>query len=152
MRVYDEATKAAMRGILPLQNGSYAEHTPKLFDVLPKEDRPIFRLIAFDDATRLELATNFESKSALFISTLKAGLKKSVVGWRNLPDLETGKEIDFTVEAIETFPDHLIVALYDFASEITGMTALEKEGLESLPPSTSAQSSNPASLADVPPT
>lgn len=147
IRTFDEATKNALRRLLPFAPGSFITIGLDCFDFLPEAQRPVFRLRDLSAAQWYKVRAVGVTPVDLMVEILQDG----VMGpWDNLIDSEF-QEIPFTKEAIAKLPLRWIETLFYAAVRLCSPDKLEREVLESLLPSTSALSSSPADSAAVPP-
>lgn len=146
-RIYDDATRKAMAGLLPFAEGSYATAGLDCFDHLPEDVRPVFRIrdLSAQQLLRVRKATE-EEMPGLMVEILQEG----VMGpWENLVD-SAFEEIAFSKEAIAKLPLRWLETLFNAALKLCSPNAVEREVLESSQPSTSESLSKAADVAAVP--
>lgn len=152
-RVIDEATRKKLVGLLPFAPGSQVPFTPDHLLSLEEAVRPVFYIRPLTESARLNISKwaldeDGMSKTRI-VEVLSMG---SLVGWTNVCDAVTLEDIPFDIKVIVDWPDKIVMGIYYKVAEITaGPSEVEKESLESLPPSASEPSNNPVPSADASP-
>ena len=150
-RIFDEATKRKLLGILPFSPGSFVTWTPEEFFSFPLDLQPKFNLRPFDNE-RIAFVREVIQSGKFGIETARKLVEYSLTYWTDLIDLGTQLEIDFSQESIGLLPDALVWMIYKKASELTfGISAEEREAFESQPVSESVPLSKAAESADSTP-
>lgn len=145
-RIYDEATKKALAGLLPFAPGSYTTATLDCFDHIPEALRPVFRIRDLTAAQLTQFRAVIGDPSATIIEILQDG----VMGpWENLVDSEFN-EIPFSKEAIAKLPLRWLETLFGAAVGLCSPNKVEREVFASSQPPMSESSSKIADGADVP--
>jgi len=139
----DEETKKSLIGLMPFSQEATTEFTPEIFKKLDigEEFKPVFTQRSFTRKERNEMragAMTFRGSDVFKYARI------SVVGWRNLYDLATGNEIEFSAdkdkgaskELFGLISDEIAAELFNNASKISGLLSAEKMGLRSSPQST----------------
>ncbi len=139
-RIYTEETLLKMAGFLPFSKKASVRFTPEQLIVEGQKVLPVFTRTHLSDEAFDEMRD--QAKTTV---NARAFLKKwfgtcGIMSWENLPDRNTGEMVASAAESIESFSKLLVWALYNRIRESEyGPTEDEKEGLESSPPSESAQ-------------
>lgn len=128
LRIYDEATKKALAGLLPMAPGAFVETTLDCFLHLPEAAQPKFWIRDFTapqyNAMRAALQAGGVDEQ-LVNKTLQEG---ALVGWDNLPN-SAFEELKFSAEAIAELPFLWKEALYWKAAKLCSPNKVEKEAL-----------------------
>lgn len=149
----DEIRKR-LSGLLPFAPGSSLPHTPEAFQKVEEAFRPRYHLRRFPIRVQKEIDSRISAgtldREAMVWALSEGDVgERACGGWDNLVDLVNGETFSYSKEAIALQPDNTLSALFWKCMEFSGMTVLEREGLESLPASTSAPSSKAAEGADA---
>lgn len=151
----DEIRKQ-LSGLLPFAPGSLLPFTPEAFQKVEQAFQPKFFLRDFLSRIRKEVdakiaAGQLDRDSMIWALSDGEDKERALGGWETVLDLATGNPIAYSKEGIATLPDHTLAYCFWRAMEFSGMTNLEREALESQPPSASEQSNKIAENADASP-
>jgi len=150
-RILDEKTKRILSGMLPFSPNSFVEWTPKEFLDLPAELQPSFNIRPFDKAT-IESLRKDGRDNKFGIDTARMTLKYAMTSWKNVFDLGTSEDIEFSQDAIDLLPESLTWLIYKKCNEMTfGISDEEKQGLELQQRAESASLNKAAENADLVP-
>jgi hypothetical protein len=149
IRTFDEVTKKALLGLLPMAPGATISVTLDCFDALPEDARPLFHIRDLNAdqwrAMRQAMRVNGFVDQATMIKTLQEGALGS---WENLPDNQFN-EILFSKDAIAALPFRWIEVLYWKCADLCSPNKTEREALGFSPAPTSDTSSKAAPSADA---
>lgn len=147
-RIFDEATKRKLMGMLPFSPDSFVVWTPDEFIPFPEDLRPKFNIRPLDKSTSSFVRAEIQA-GRFDVETARKAIQYAVTSWRDFIDLGTQLEIDYSTMAFDSFPDNLVWRIYKKVNELTyGLSQEEKEGLESQPVSESVPLSKAAGSAD----
>ena len=147
-RILDEKTKRKLAGLLPFSPDSFVVWTPEEFFDFPESVQPKFNIRPFDKSTSAAIRSEIQA-GKFDVETARKTIQYAVTNWRDLIDLGTQLDIDYSLSAFESFPEPLVWRLYKKANELTyGLSSEEKEGLELQPVSESGPLSKAAESAD----
>lgn len=150
IRVFDEATKKALVGLLPLAPGSYITTGLDCFDHLAPADRPLFRIRDLSAEQFTAMRSAVRGGGTVDPATMVKALQEGAMGpWEGVPD-SNFNEIPFSTEAIARLPFLWIEAFYWKCAALCSPNKAEREVLELPQPSTSESSSKIAADAAVP--
>lgn len=150
-RILDEVTKRKLLGMLPFSPGAYVTWTPEEFFPFPLDLQPKFNIRPFDKATSVTVKSAIQA-GGFDIEIARNAIKYSVTHWRDLIDLGTQLDVEFSPDAFDLLPEPLVWKLWKKANELTyGLSDEEKEALESQPVSESVPLSKAAINADSTP-
>lgn len=146
-RVMDEETRKKLEGLLPFSVKSTTEFTPSsIGEDIPEEYRPVFSIRPFNreemrSATTIfkGLSNDSESGDLEKEDKLAECSRKVVMGWKNLFDVGTGEEIEYTQdvnggadkEKFEMITPDMKASILVESVRISGLLNLSKVGLTS---------------------
>lgn len=130
---------------LPFTQSATVEYTPECFlskendeYLIPEDFRPVFTLRAF---TRFEMDAVKKTCTPDKFDEMgvRNVVRKCVMGWKNLYDAATSKEIDYTADAnggaskdiFDIMPIIVVTQLLQYLSQISGIIDIDKTGLKS---------------------
>ena len=117
-REISDEMKAKMAGLLPVTTSFTIKFTPKDYDKIDEEFRPIFILKPWNANQMKEIAQagNNEAKAIKLIVS-------QIVGFQNLINLETGEEIEFSTDLKfeELLPKKVLLSILSEISRISGL-------------------------------
>lgn len=118
---FTEEQQSQLAGLLPLTTDFKVVFTPKLYEVLPEEQRPIFELKPWSYGELKSLANIGDNDDKAIES-----LRKKITGWSNLIDI-TGTEIEYESDTggcsrklLNKIPMKVLVELLKEVSRISG--------------------------------
>ena len=130
LRVLDPEDEFHLAGVLPFEDGEFAEYVPKAFRKSPESDQAVFELDGYSRADvkayRAAIAAGLDSTEEAVKILKSSGVK----GWRNLKSRK-GKLIEvgdksFLDRAHEAMITELHAVCWAYA---TGVIPVEMEGL-----------------------
>jgi len=129
-RIFDEATKKALSGLLPFAPGTSVPFTPEAFQKVEEAFRPIFNLRPYAKKERDYLAEHLKAGTYDKACISRAMENSGVIGWSNFFFYPDGEEIPFEKGQLENLPDVPFYQIHTHLMELTvGPTEVEKEGL-----------------------
>lgn len=155
-RVFTEKEKREIERYLPFTPDAHVRFTPDIYEGIPVEFRPVYLIRPArpeDRAEFLKVAKENEKNIEFNVSDLQARIlgKHAVIGCENYREVKDfASPISWEPEKLKFLSEGIIQEIWEFAfSLLSGPRKGEREGLESLPPSTSEPSSVVAPVADV---
>ena len=140
--IMTKEVREQLLGILPMSVDAVHKFTPKQFDDVPEEYKPVFEIKQYTNSDVIGIksliyrglnepqetgkTTNTKAKSIKKFTESSQDdlefLKKSLVGWSNLINLDTGEQIVFddTIEMLEMIPEVIRREIFKEAVRITG--------------------------------
>lgn len=127
-----EDVKNQMVGLIPLTNAKSWEFTPKLYDSIPEEFRPIFKIKMFtmesSEKIRKILADSFTNDKKKKTDNdddkhIMDEIFNHFVGWKNLYDLGTGEVLAYngTREMFDLLPKSVVMKIFEEALVLCGI-------------------------------
>jgi len=128
MKLDNEMTKK-LAGLLPCSTEFTIEFTPALFDEVEEDYKPVFELRPLTKAETKEIASKATAKKQPSEQWYRDRIRRCVVGWTNLLDISSGKEIEFSSEddkgadkkLFDLLNDRIINALMNEVLRISGL-------------------------------
>ena len=148
-RILDEVTKKALLGYLPFDVNQTTELV--IEDIPIKEFQPKFHVRCLTQSEALQLRSNSTSLSLLDSASKDYGdrahglldatadlIRSCVMGWSNLYDVGTAKEIEFKSDIAggadkdlyRSLPVWMKTKIVVFCKKISGLTQVEELGLK----------------------
>lgn len=119
----------ALAGLVPMSSKSVYEFTPNLYDNVPLEYRPTFKIKQFniaqtDKIKGIMTGTKKVKRTDEQINDIFMEMLFEIFeGWDNLYDLGTGEsfEYDRTIESMKLLPQTILVKIFEEAIVISGV-------------------------------
>lgn len=124
----DDNTIRKLCGLMPATTTFSIKFTPKCFNEVEEEYRPVFILEPWTKGEIRAIASVVNDNSK-YEEYFNEQLRKKIVGWDNLIDLSTCDEIDYksdpeggvSKELYKLLPDQVLVELINELSSISGI-------------------------------
>lgn len=120
IRKMDAETVRKLCGLLPVNNDFTINFTPKCFDDIDEEFRPIFTLKPFTQKEVKEISVKMSQK--VDQDFILQQVKTKIVDWSNLINISTQEDVPFDINIIETFPTKIINELVGELLRISGLS------------------------------
>lgn len=95
-----------LAGLMPARSSFTVEFTPSEYDVLDVEIRPIFTLKPWPNKEIKEIAAHY-SANAEDEDYLISRIKTNIIGWKNIIDMSSMEEIEYSDAERDTILDIL---------------------------------------------
>jgi catalase len=109
-----------LAGLLPVTNDFTINFTPKCFDEIDQDFRPVFTLKPFTQKEVKEIAAKMANK--VDQDFIMEQVKTKIVSWSNLINISTQEDVQFDVNIIDTFPTKIINELTSELLRISGLS------------------------------
>lgn len=148
IREISEETKRALTGLAPISLKSTISFTPDSYKIKKKDSEdylveeeawPTFKMRPWTKLEAMTVKKNIKKFSdSKDDSEMRELIRKTIIGWDNLIEAETGEDIPFeneesekgvNKELFEIFPTALVTDLLNKALSISGIADLERIGL-----------------------
>ena len=132
---FSDIKKSAV-GLLPMTNNSFWEYTPKQYECLPEEFRPIFKIKQYNisqvDRIKELLSNKKKASDEKVNSAFLDCLHEVFAGWENLYDLNTEELIkyDGSRAMMTIIPHHILLDIFSESLIVGGIVPNYKKLLD----------------------
>ena len=143
-RKLTDEVREQLLGVLPFSVSSTIEHTPKTYDEIPEEYRPVFKLRPFNkvesDAVRALMLKISTMKPLEIEKKTREQVRACLMGWENMLDIGSMQMLDYKEQAgdggcdrdlFDIVPVSVVGDMFYFLSRMSGLLNIEKLGLNS---------------------
>lgn len=117
-----------LAGLAPMSNNSFYEFTPSIYEDIPEEYRPTFKIKQFnieqvEDIKKIMTGSKKTKDDSALNDIFLNKLHEVLIDWDNLIDLGTGEQFkyDKTIECMKMIPQTILVKIFEECIVISGI-------------------------------